>query len=148
MKIHTLTAEVWLPRPQEEVFSFFADAVNLETVTPWWLHFKILTPTPVKMGRGTLIDYQLRFYGIPMKWQSEITIWDPPTRFADVQIKGPYRHWKHVHSFASKDGGTLCRDWVEYAVPGGALVNWLLVAEEVKKIFRYRQQTLLQIFQS
>ena len=101
---------------------------------------------PIEMHRGALIDYKLRFYGWPMKWQTEITLWDPPYRFVDTQNKGPYRHWVHSHTFASKKGGTLCRDWLEYAVPGGTLVNWLLVAEEVKKVFRYRQDKLREIF--
>ena len=146
MQTHILATEIFLPHQHAEVFAFFSDAANLQTLTPRWLHFKILTPLPVRMSRGTIIDYQLRLYGVPMRWQSEITVWDPPFRFVDVQTRGPYRHWVHSHTFQARDGGTICRDWLEYAVPGGAVVNWLFVAEEVKKIFHYRQRELQRIF--
>ena len=140
----TLRNEVWLPRPIGEVFEFFADAHNLETITPPMLRFEALTPAPIRMGAGTLIDYKLRLRGIPMRWRSEITAWEPPHRFVDEQRRGPYSMWVHEHTFEEKDGGTLARDIVEYAVPGGALVNRLFVARDVRRIFEYRTERLLE----
>lgn len=148
MTIHRFTTALWLPRPRTEVFPFFADARNLERITPPWLSFHVLTPGPIEMRPGTLIDYRLRIRGLPMRWQSEITAWEPERLFRDEQRRGPYRLWRHTHTFEEKDGGTLCGDEVEYAVPGGALINWLLVRRDVESIFRYRQQALAQIFET
>lgn len=144
MRVFTLRNEVWVPRPIGEVFEFFADAHNLETLTPPMLRFEVLTPAPIPMAAGTLIDYQLRLRGIPMRWQSEITAWEPPHRFVDEQRRGPYSLWVHEHTFEEKDGGTLARDIVNYAVPGGALVNRLFVAQDVRGIFEYRTARLLE----
>ena len=146
MTLHTLSAELWLPRPRGEVFPFFSDAKNLQTITPSWLNFEILTPQPVAMRVGTRIDYRLRFRGLPIRWQSEITAWEPPHRFVDEQRRGPYRRWKHTHVFEEHDGGTKCLDQVEYAVWGGALINWLMVRRDVEQIFAYRQATLKKLF--
>ena len=142
MKTHTQTAELWLPQPRDLVFTFFADARNLESITPPLLHFEIVTPSPIVMRVGTRIDYRLRLHGIPLRWQSEITTWDPPFRFVDEQRRGPYRQWIHTHEFVEQSGGTLCRDHVVYAVPGGRIVNWLLVRRDVEQIFAYRQSVL------
>lgn len=135
---------MWLPRPIEEVFDFFSDARNLEALTPPTLRFEILTPSPIRMEVGTLIDYKLRLRGIPIRWRSEITAWEPPHRFVDEQIRGPYRLWAHEHTFAERDGGTLTRDVVKYAVHGGALVNRVFVERDVRKIFEYRTERLLE----
>ena len=135
---------VWLPRPLDEVFAFFADASNLGVLTPPWLKFSVVTPAPIEMRPGTLIDYRLRFRGVPLRWRSEITDWNPPHRFADVQVKGPYRQWIHEHSFVVQDGGTLAGDRVEYAVWGGALV----IRRDVERIFDYRRQMLTAMFGS
>ena len=143
---HLFTAELWLPRPRAEVFPFFGDAANLEAITPPWLRFEILTPRPIAMAPGTLIDYRLRVHGIPLRWQTEIMVWEPPFCFLDEQRRGPYRLWRHWHTFEEKDGGTLCRDRVEYRVPGGALMNWLFVRHDVARIFRHRQQKLAELF--
>ncbi|HKI69625.1 MAG TPA: SRPBCC family protein, partial [Verrucomicrobiae bacterium] len=113
MKTHTFAAELWLPQNRETIFRFFADAHNLETITPPWLSFYVLTPGQIEMNQGTLIDYRLRVHGVPLRWQSEITVWEPPLRFVDVQRRGPYRRWIHAHTFESRDGGTLCGDYVE-----------------------------------
>jgi ligand-binding SRPBCC domain-containing protein len=102
---------------------------------------------PVVMKRGLLLDYGLRLRGIPVRWQSEITVWDPPHRFVDAQRKGPYRHWVHEHLFRAKDGGTKVVDRVDYAVPGGGLVHRLFVKGAVTSIFRYRGLKLAEIFQ-
>lgn len=146
MKIHEFKTEQWLPRSRVEVFPFFADARNLEAITPPWLNFVILTPGEIPMRPGALIDYRLRIRGIPVRWRTEITAWEPPYRFVDEQRRGPYRLWRHTHEFEERDGGTLCRDRVEYAVPGGALVDWLLVRRDVRRIFDYRAQALREYF--
>lgn len=132
--------------PREKVFPFFADARNLETLTPPWLNFNVLTPGHIEMRDGALIDYQLRVHGLPVCWRTEITGWNPPYSFCDEQRRGPYRRWRHTHTFMEKDGGTLCRDEVVYAVPGGALVNRLFVQRDVKRIFAYRAQALQKHF--
>ena len=146
MTVHTFTDELWLPRPLASVFPFFADAYNLETLTPPWVNFKILTPRPIAMHAGAKIDYRIRIHGIPVRWRTEITAWEPPHQFKDVQLRGPYRQWIHTHEFEARDGGTLCRDRVEYAVWGGPLINRLMVRGDVEKIFRYRRETLQRLF--
>lgn len=145
MKIRVFEAEQWLPQPPERVFPFFADAFQLELITPPMLRFKVLTPPPIEMRAGTVIDYQLKLHGIPMRWQSEITLWEPPHRFVDEQRRGPYRFWRHEHRFSDADGGTLARDRVEYAVRGGALIDKLLVAPDLRKIFDYRKDRLAEL---
>lgn len=140
--------EVWLPRSRSEVFPFFAEARNLEAITPPWLRFEVLTPAPIEMCAGTLIDYRIRVHGIPLRWRTEIAVWEPPYRFVDVQLRGPYTLWHHTHTFEERDGGTLCTDHVRYRPRGGALVNWLFVRRDVERIFRYRQERLKEIFGS
>ena len=142
MRVFTLQNEVWLPRQIDEVFEFFSDAYNLEALTPPMLRFEVLTPAPIRMAVGTLIDYRLRLRGVPVRWQSEITAWEPPFRFVDEQRRGPYSMWVHEHMFEERDGGTLAKDNVNYAVPGGALVHRLFVARDVRKIFEYRTERL------
>lgn len=146
MQLFTLETSVWLPQPVAHVFSFFADAANLENLTPPWLRFEILTPLPIPMAAGTRIDYRLRYRGFPVRWRTEILEWEPPHRFVDSQIKGPYRRWVHEHVFQEQDGGTLATDYVEYALLGGALTNALLIGRDVERIFAYRRQRLLDIF--
>jgi len=142
----TLTSEQWLPRTREELFAFFADAFQLEDITPPWLHFHVVAEAPIAIRQGTLIDYRLKLHGIPLRWRSEITLWEPPQRFVDEQRKGPYSSWRHEHVLIEKDGGTLCRDRVDYAVPGGWLVNRLFVEPDVRRIFEYRLKRLNEIF--
>jgi ligand-binding SRPBCC domain-containing protein len=144
--VHRFEMEQWLPRPRVEVFPFFADAANLQAITPPWLDFKVVTPGPLSMRSGALIDYRLKLRGIPIGWRTEISVWEPPFRFVDRQLKGPYRQWIHEHTFEEKDGGTLCRDVVDYAVPGGALVNRFFVRRDVEKIFAYRRERLARLF--
>ena len=144
----TLNTRLWLPQPLPEVFAFFADAGNLERITPPWLRFRILSPQPVEMRAGALIDYRLRLHWVPIRWRSEITAWDPPRRFVDEQRRGPYRTWIHEHEFAERDGGTEARDTVRYAVLGGVLVDVLGVRRDVGKIFEYRERRLRELFVS
>jgi len=146
MKIHTLHSEVWVPRPREEVFAFFSRAENLEALTPRWLHFSILPPRPIAMKAGTRIRYQLRLHGIPLRWESEITAWEPPHRFVDEQRSGPYRRWIHEHQFLEHDGGTTVRDIVQYSVAGGMLVHRLFVAPDLDRIFEFRRQKVAETF--
>jgi ligand-binding SRPBCC domain-containing protein len=146
MKTLKLKTEIWLPQKRTTVFSFFADPQNLEDLTPGWLHFEILTPLPLQMKPGVLIDYRLRLYGIPLHWQSEISIWEPPHRFVDRQIRGPYCLWIHEHTFYEHEVGTIVGDSVTYAVTGGKLVQKLFVAPDLTRIFHYRQQVLQNLF--
>ena len=146
MKTFQLEKEIWLPRSLDEIFSYFSDAFNLEQLIPPWLRFEVLTPMPIPMKAGTLIDYRLRLRGIPLRWQSEITLWEPPHRFVDEQRRGPYRLWHHEHAFAEKDGGTQVVDRVQYATPGGSLVQRFFVQPDLERIFTYRHQQLQRIF--
>lgn len=146
MTTRTLHREIVLPRPREEVFAFFADAGNLERLTPPWLRFAIATPRPIGMEAGRRIDYRLRVHGLPLRWTSEITAWEPPVRFVDEQIRGPYRTWIHEHTFEETPGGTLVRDLVRYAAPVRRAVDLLFVRPDLRRIFDYRHARLAEIF--
>ncbi len=146
MRIHKFESELWLPLPPEELFSFFADAANLDAITPPWLHFHIVTPPPIAMHVGALIDYRLRVHGIPLRWRTRINEWQPPHRFVDEQIRGPYRQWIHEHTFAARDGGTLARDVVRYAVPFDFIAHGWFVRPDVEQIFQYRADALRNRF--
>lgn len=140
MRVHEFKSEVWLP----EIFAFFSNASNLDAITPDWLLFRTLTPPPIEMRNGALIDYKLRLRGLPMRWRTKITMWEPPSRFVDEQIRGPYRQWIHEHTFADRDGGTLVCDRVRYAVPFELLVHRWLVRPDIERIFRHRTEKLRQ----
>lgn len=146
MKTHHLQTELWLPQPLERVFNFFADPRNLELITPPWLSFAILTRPDIKIEEGTVLEYRLRLRGIPLCWQSEIAVWEPPHRFVDRQTRGPYSIWVHEHRFAENKTGTTIGDRVEYAVLGGALIHKFLVAPDLERIFQYRRKILEEIF--
>ena len=146
MKIHTFTASLTLPLAIERVFDFFADAQNLERLTPPFLKFHIVSPLPIEMRRGARIRYRLRPHGIPIGWESEITAWEPPRRFVDKQLSGPYRFWHHEHRFAQNTNGTEISDRVDYAVFGGSIINSLFVEPDMRKIFAYRTKRLNELF--
>ena len=146
MKEFTFHSEVWLPRPRDEVFPFFADAWNLKRIMPPWLHCEILTPAPVVLGEGALIDYRIRVHGFPIRWRAEIVEWNPPRGFVDVQRRGPYTHWRHGHTFEERDGGTLAIDDVRYHPRGGSLANWLFVRRDIERMFAFRGEKLAGIF--
>ena len=143
MAEYLLQREQWIPQPIDEVFAFFADARNLEAITPPWLGFRIWTLAPIVMSAGTHIEYQIRWRKLPVRWVTEIRCWDPPTGFMDVQLRGPYRLWEHAHSFQDVDGGTRMIDLVRYALPLGPLGSvahaWFVKAD-LEKIFDYREE--------
>jgi len=144
---HTVVlAEQRIDRPIDEVFAFFSDARNLERITPPSVKFNIVTPMPIEMKVGALIDYKLRVKGLPIRWRTRICEWDPPHRFADEQLKGPYHRWYHTHWFKTDGDGTLIGDRIEYRPRGGPLINALFVKRDVRAIFTHRQQVLAQLF--
>ena len=143
---HVLRASQWLPVAVEELFPFYADAWNLERITPPSLRFEVLTTGPIEMGEGVRIDYRLRLRGVPMRWRSVIRVWDPPRCFVDEQERGPYRLWWHEHTFAAEGEGTRVNDRVRYRIPGGGLIERPLVRPELRRIFTYRQRALASIF--
>lgn len=143
---YVLRAECILPRDVEEVFPFFADAYQLEAITPPWLNFRVLTPRPIEMHAGRLIDYKLRLRGLPIRWKTKISAWEPNERFVDEALKSPYKFWHHEHLFEPCEDGTRVIDIVHYGVPGGDLIHSLFVRREVQKIFEYRQQVLRGTF--
>ena len=147
--MHRLEREQLLPVGPSEAFEFFADAVNLEAITPPWLRFRVETPTPIVMERGTLIAYRLRLRGLPLRWLTRIVAWEPGRRFEDLQLRGPYRHWHHTHSFAPHAGGTIMRDRIDYALPLGPLggaAHALIVRRDLERIFDFRAAYLRRSF--
>jgi ligand-binding SRPBCC domain-containing protein len=143
-----LSADQWIPADRARVFAFFADAANLGRITPAFLDFRILTPLPVEMRAGALIDYRLRLMGVPLRWRTRIEEWEPGRAFTDVQLAGPYARWVHRHAFEPRDGGTLVRDRVEYALPLAPLsapAHALFVGPALRSIFTYRQAAVRRL---
>lgn len=141
--IHTLERHQCVQLPIDEAFAFYGDARNLELITPPWLGFEVTTPGPIEMRVGSLIEYRLRLHRVPVRWRTRIEAWEPPRRFIDVQIKGPYSLWEHTHTFEEDGpGATIISDRVRYAIPFGplgALANRLLVRRDLRQIFDYRR---------
>lgn len=138
----------WICRPLDEVFAFFSDARNLEEITPPWLGFRILTPGPIRIAAGTKLRYRLSLHGLPVRWTTEIRRCEPPFRFIDVQLSGPYRLWHHTHRFEAHDGGTRMTDVVRYRLPFGMIgraVHALKVRRDVERIFAYRFQRIKEL---
>lgn len=150
MAEHTLERRQIIERPREEVFEFFADAGNLEKITPPELNFHIITAQPIDIKKGALIEYQLKLRGVPIKWKTEITLWNPPHDFVDTALKSPYKQWIHLHTFETGERGeTIMRDLVRYRLPFeplGDLAHWY-VKKELKYIFDYRYKVIEEIFQ-
>jgi len=148
MRTHLLERTQLVPRPRREVFGFFADAANLERITPSFLRFQIETPLPIEMRAGALIDYRLRLHGVPLRWRTRIEAWEPERFFVDVQLSGPYRSWVHRHEFEDAPGGTRMRDRVEYALPLGplgSLAHGLFVRRSVGAIFDHRRAAIEEL---
>lgn len=139
-RTYTLERTQLIPRPLQDVFPFFSDAKNLEAITPPFLQFKILTPGPIAMQAGTIIDYRIRLVGLPMNWQTRIETFEPH-RFSDIQVRGPYRLWHHTHEFVETSERTLMTDLVRYQMPLGplgTLVHALWTDRTLERIFDYR----------
>ncbi len=138
--------ECLIPAPVDRVFAFFSDTMNLARITPRNLRFRVLTPPPIVMRVGLVIDYRIRVRGIPMRWTSLITAWEPGRRFVDEQARGPYRLWVHEHLFEATPGGTRMRDTVKYATPLDWLVHDWIVGPDLKRIFEHRKSVILEEF--
>lgn len=148
--LHTLDTQIRLPVPREEVFPFFCDAFNLERITPAELRFRILSPGPIEMGEGTRIRYRLSLWGIPFKWETVIRCWEPPYRFVDEQVSGPYRRWVHRHELVETPQGTMIYDHVDYELPLSPVgdVFHPVLRRQLARIFRFRHQVLHSLFES
>ena len=148
MTPYRLEREQWIDESPDRVFEFFSRAENLGLLTPPWMHFRILTPTPIRMGAGTRIDYTIRLGGVPLSWRTRIESWQPGLRFVDVQERGPYRLWRHLHEFRPLARGVLMTDRVDYQLPLGALGRFahaVFVRATLSAIFDYRFQRIREI---
>ena len=150
MRIHVLERQQQrIELPLAEVFPFYADAANLERITPPWLGFEVTTPAPIEMKFGALIEYRLRLHGIPVRWRTRIEEWSPPHRFVDAQLSGPYSLWHHTHTFRPDgDGATILGDRVRYATPfglAGELARTLFVKQDLDRIFDYRRDAVAEL---
>ncbi len=147
MRLHKLEREQLLAHPVDTVFPFFADAGNLERITPPLLGFRVVSPEPIEMGAGTLIEYRLKLHGLSVDWLTRIEEWEPGVRFVDSQLMGPYRLWHHTHTFEPRDGGTLMRDTVRYALPGWPLgeAAMPLVRRDLRRIFDFRRDEVARL---
>lgn len=149
MTVRILARAQVVPRPPGEVFEFFADAHNLEAITPPWLRFRIVNRGPVEMAEGTLLEYRLELHRIPLRWLTRIEVWEPGRRFVDVQVRGPYRLWEHSHRFEPHVDGTLVEDTVRYSLPLGPLgrlAHTAFVGRDLRRIFDYRRAAVARRF--
>ncbi len=147
---YVLEREQLVHRGLEEVFEFFSRANNLEALTPPWLRFEVLTPEPIEMHPGTVIDYGLRLHGLPLRWRSRIEEWQPGRMFVDRQLRGPYRLWHHTHRFAYHPQGTLVSDRVRYAIPlgpVGRIAHLAFVHRDLEQVFDFRQAAVTRLLE-
>jgi ligand-binding SRPBCC domain-containing protein len=147
-KNYILKRSQWVPQPLDTVFEFFSRAENLQTITPPWLEFRMVD-APKQMHAGSLIRYQLRVHKIPVRWTTEITEWNPPHRFVDIELSGPYALWHHEHKFFAENNGTTIEDEVTYALPFGLLGQIacrLFVSRDLENIFDYRARKMRELF--
>lgn len=143
--------EQFFPHHPDVVFEPFSRAENLQAITPPWLHFRIVSALPIEMREGAVIEYRLRFHGVPVRWRTEIVAWDPPHRFVDLALRSPFALWHHTHTFAEVEGGTLARDTVRYRVgfgPLGELAHALLVGRDLERIFDFRREAVPDLIAS
>jgi len=150
MKTFEINMKQYINKPLEVVFEFFSKPENLEMITPKSLSFNILTPTPIKMEKGSLIDYTIRLFGIPIHWRTLISDYEPPFRFVDQQIKGPYTFWHHTHTFRLVEGGVEIIDQVKYSLPLGwlgTLAHAIWVRKDLEQIFEYRKTVIQNYFE-
>jgi hypothetical protein len=149
MKVREIKAEQLVPQPLEEVFSFFAKPENLARLTPKSLGFIILTPQPITMKAGAIIDYTIKVFGMRQRWRTLIETYEPPHRFIDIQLNGPYTLWHHTHAFEQHEGGTLITDHVRFVLPFGwlgDLAHFLMVRRQLQRIFSYREAVISELF--
>ena len=148
MSEHVLERSQRVEVPIEQAFAVYGDALNLEPMTPPWLHFEVLTPKPITLGAHALLDYKLRLHGVPIHWQTRIEIWEPPLRFVDIQVRGPYTLWEHTHLFEEDaEGRVAIRDRVRYEIPLGPLgeiADRLFVRRDLRRIFDFRAEAVRQ----
>lgn len=148
MAVHRLERRQYVDRPLDEVFAFFGEARNLERITPSWLRFEVLTPEPVQMAPGAVVDYRLTLHGISLGWTSQIEVWEPGHQFVDRAIRGPFGLWHHRHRFAASGDGTIVSDEVHYAPPLGILgelAHPLFVERDLERIFDFRRQAVAEL---
>jgi ligand-binding SRPBCC domain-containing protein len=146
---YTIEREVIVPAPPEDAFAFFADPANLAKVMPPWLGFQLVRIDGLPMGVGTTIEYTVRALGAPQRSVVRVEEFEAGARFVDVQVRGPYRHWRHEHAFEEWHGSTLVRDRVEYELPYGVLgrvANTMLVARQLQQAFDYRTLAIARLF--
>lgn len=149
-RVHQLSRSQLVARPVTEVFAFFADAANLDALTPPFLNFRILTPMPFELRTGAQLDYQLSLFGVPFGWRTRITDWQPGRRFVDEQESGPYALWRHTHEFEARGDSTLMRDVVDYSVPFGplgAVAHVLFVRRTLDRIFDFRRDAIVRLLE-
>ena len=147
-RVYVLERTQRLELPLQRAFEFYAQARNLAAITPPWMGFEVITPGPIEMRPGALIDYRLKLHGVPLRWRTRIDVWEPPARFIDVQVRGPYALWEHTHTF-ERDGehAVLIGDRVRYSIPLGWLgrmAHAAFVKRDLKRIFDYRERAVAE----